>query len=572
MAVTNTPRFSLKQYSSGGDPHPTRDEHNAMIQAIETQAARYAGGATAARPAAGKSGTFYRDTEAKRVYLDDGGAWVDISTNGGGGAGADVVVGGTAAEGTSDRGARADHTHSLALATSTASGAMPSGDKAKLDAATATSTAGALVVRDAAGRARFAEPAAAADVASRNYVDVAVATRAPSSHTHTASDINSGTLSAARLPLVSSTTAGAMSSADKVLLDAATSAATAGTIAERDSAGRLAVADPSLAGDASTKGYVDQQVATRAPSSHTHPWTDVTGKPATYAPSAHGHAWSEISGAPATYAPSAHKHPWTDLTGVPATFAPSAHTHAYSELTGVPSTFAPSAHAHVWADVASGRPSWIGASKPSYAATEISTTSGNVQSDISWLSNENVARLNGINSKVSNSEYLSRIGGDANGSSLRVPSNGNAFIYVGNDTRFNSAGIYNTSVSYGSYRAVWVNDGGWVGYNLSSRKYKTAERPYEVSLDLLRTIEPKWFKYRTDVEELGLDEAPERVNFIAEDLHDAGLREFVSYDDPARTRESVETINEQLMVAALWSFARQQQEQIDELRALLGGR
>jgi hypothetical protein len=49
------------------------------------------------------------------------------------------------------------------------------------------------------------DPTTALGVATKQYVDTGVAARALSSHTHAASDVNSGTLAAARLPLVLST-------------------------------------------------------------------------------------------------------------------------------------------------------------------------------------------------------------------------------------------------------------------------------------------------------------------------------------------------------------------------------
>ena len=52
---------------------------------------------------------------------------------------------------------------------------MAAADKAKLNAATACATASTLVARDAAGRAQVADPSAGADIATKSYVDAAVA-------------------------------------------------------------------------------------------------------------------------------------------------------------------------------------------------------------------------------------------------------------------------------------------------------------------------------------------------------------------------------------------------------------
>jgi hypothetical protein len=59
--------------------------------------------------------------------------------------------------------------------TQTVDGFMSAADKAKLDSAGQTAVANSLVRRDGAGRTQFADPAAAADAATKNYVDGAVA-------------------------------------------------------------------------------------------------------------------------------------------------------------------------------------------------------------------------------------------------------------------------------------------------------------------------------------------------------------------------------------------------------------
>jgi hypothetical protein len=55
--------------------------------------------------------------------------------------------------------------------------------------------------------------------------------------------------------------AGFMSNADKLKLDSATSASTPSSLAIRDAAGRLQVADPALAADAATLGWVNTAIA-----------------------------------------------------------------------------------------------------------------------------------------------------------------------------------------------------------------------------------------------------------------------------------------------------------------------
>lgn len=63
---------------------------------------------------------------------------------------------------------------STAVATTAVNGLMASTDKSKLDNSTASATALRLIQRDSLGRAQVADPAIAADIATKGYVDSAV--------------------------------------------------------------------------------------------------------------------------------------------------------------------------------------------------------------------------------------------------------------------------------------------------------------------------------------------------------------------------------------------------------------
>ncbi|GAA1812265.1 pyocin knob domain-containing protein [Nesterenkonia flava] len=79
------------------------------------------------------------------------------------------------------------------------------------------------------------------------------------------------------LPLATSTSHGGMSSGDKAKLDRSTQAGTPNTLVERDDDGRARISSPVDSTHITNKQYVDQQINTRAPSSHTHPAGDITG-------------------------------------------------------------------------------------------------------------------------------------------------------------------------------------------------------------------------------------------------------------------------------------------------------
>lgn len=72
----------------------------------------------------------------------------------------------------------------LPAATTSAQGAMLAVDKSKLDSAVSAATASRLVIRDTAGRAQFATPAATADAATKGYVDTGLTGKADATHTH----------------------------------------------------------------------------------------------------------------------------------------------------------------------------------------------------------------------------------------------------------------------------------------------------------------------------------------------------------------------------------------------------
>ena len=760
MAITKTARTGQEVYGAGSDPHPSRVKTNENTNLLDRIMALAEQGITTARPTAGKYGRFYWDTSVARLYWDDGTAWQEVSTNGGGGAGKPVVPAATAIEGVSTRSARADHTHTLALATAAVHGAMASTDKAKLDAATAAATANTLVMLDAAGRAKVANPSAVTDMANKQYVDGQVSTSAPLAHVHSGADITTGTISDARIANATAALDGLLNKADKAKLDAASMAATAGVLAIRDTNGNLNAATPTVAGHAATKGYVDGLAGNYATAEHTHSWAEVTGKPTTFAPSTHTHTWAQVTGVPSTFAPSAHTHSgadittgtisdarianataaldgllnkadkakldaasmaatagvlairdtngnlnaatptvaghaatkgyvdglagnyataehthsWAEVTGKPTTFAPSTHTHTWAQVTGVPSTFTPSAHTHSGADITSGTISdarianattlldgllnkadkaKLDAATPSPTPSTLmmTDTAGRTQvaapaaaadaankgyvdgktwdgSDISTgLINQArianaTASLNGLMSAGDKAKLDASSPSLVSGVIAMRDSNGNVNVATPTSTShatnksyvdskvsnvtvgwgdvsdkpvlvsltyadsnyapkthlhdwnqiYNTDRIYNTNAATGSYRAVWVNSAGVVGHNLSSEKYKTNIHDYVVPLDLLDTVTPKRWNYKTDVAELG-DAAPERVNFIAEDLHDAGLTEYVSYDGKGTERENVETINEQLVVNALWSFAKQHNTMLADIeqRLIAGG-
>lgn len=263
MAIEKTPRLGLPKYTSGSDLHPNRTEFNALQDLLEGQVAISAQGTLAERPSAGVKNRIYWATDSARAYFDDGTQWLDINTNGGGGAGKEIVVAGTASEGTSARAARADHTHNLQLVTGSRDGAMRATDKALLDAATNSPTGNTLAKRTAAGHLDSPTPTQGTHVANKGYVDGEAAKKSDLAHKHAGEDITSGTISPDRVANATSALDGLMPKADKAKLDAATRWNTKGTLVMRDSEGNFSTFPPKSSDDAANKGYVDGLAAQR---------------------------------------------------------------------------------------------------------------------------------------------------------------------------------------------------------------------------------------------------------------------------------------------------------------------
>ncbi|WP_426734342.1 hypothetical protein [Glutamicibacter sp. 2E12] len=157
MAVEETTPHGLKKYTAGTDPIPGRTGHNQMIDKIN-QIPGLGIGPLSSRPAPSAGLRFWVEESTRRLSVNIGTEWAELGSVGAV-TPSNVVAAGTASEGTSQRAARADHTHNLPVATKTAAGAMSSTDKTFLDEATAGTTtsdsANRLVKRDSVGSVYF---------------------------------------------------------------------------------------------------------------------------------------------------------------------------------------------------------------------------------------------------------------------------------------------------------------------------------------------------------------------------------------------------------------------------------
>lgn len=162
MAVTQTPRLGLDQWSASTDPWPTRTGWNANQGKLDDQAAiDLQVDTTGERPPAGVRGRYCYVTGTGRLWRDTGAAWVEVGPVGGAGAGGPLAFGAAGVEGVSTRAARADHTHTMPAHDPAAHGAIP---LSALAAPTADVSAGGQRITN------LASPEASSDAVNRNYV------------------------------------------------------------------------------------------------------------------------------------------------------------------------------------------------------------------------------------------------------------------------------------------------------------------------------------------------------------------------------------------------------------------
>lgn len=115
-------------------------------------------------------------------------------------------------------------------------------------------------------------------------------TFAPAAHTHLPTEISgAGTIPASAVPLATASAQGGINATNFSRINNAVSTATASRVVIRDAASRAQFADPSALQDAATKNYVDNGLAGKSGTSHTHDYSTITNKPTEFTPAAHNH-------------------------------------------------------------------------------------------------------------------------------------------------------------------------------------------------------------------------------------------------------------------------------------------
>jgi hypothetical protein len=181
-----------------------------------------------------------------------------------------------------------------------------------------------------------------------------------------------------------------------------------------------------------------------------------------------------------------------------------------------------------------------GATSASSARSNLGITPGNIGAAASSHTHDGSQIVSG-NIDVPGSlrgTYIS-VNNNAGGSAVTMASNGN--VAIGGTLNVSSAvgiagglyatDVYNTSVTYGAYRAVWVNVDGRLGNTASTKTVKQDITPADIPSDAVLGVEVVNFRYIDAVEALG-DKAPIEIGVIAEQLLEVpGMEKFVYFDD-----------------------------------------
>lgn len=104
---------------------------------------------------------------------------------------------------------------------------------------------------------------------------------------------------------------------------------------------------------------------------------------------------------------------------------------------------------------------------------------------------------------------------------------------------------------------------GLISRSTSSRRYKRDIAPAVVDVDAALALQPRAFRSKAEVAELG-DDAPKHVGFIAEEAADLGLDAWVTTDE-----DGPESFSYASWCVAQQAIIQRQQQQIDQLTARL---
>lgn len=121
-----------------------------------------------------------------------------------------------------------------------------------------------------------------------------------------------------------------------------------------------------------------------------------------------------------------------------------------------------------------------------------------------------------------------------------------------------------------TFPLYWKSGGTNLVYRLSSsRRYKTDIKDAEFDYDALLAVRIRTFKNKKDAEEFGIENVELTYGYIAEELHDLGLTDFVVYENDEDGNPRPESVNYMSMAMATHSIVKLQDSKIKELENTL---
>jgi hypothetical protein len=166
-------------------------------------------------------------------------------------------------------------------------------------------------------------------------------------------------------------------------------------------------------------------------------------------------------------------------------------------------------------------------------------------------------RLGGVNGTL-----LSRAGDGRVQSDGGFLSSGNLGV-TGNIT-------YVAPQGTGTTFPLYWNSSTNVLYRLSSsERYKTDIKNAEIDYEKFMQVQPRTFKNKKDAEEFGLENTELTYGYIAEEMHDLGLTDFVVYEDDENGNSRPESVNYMSMAIATHALIKHQDTLIKSLEARL---
>ncbi len=208
---------------------------------------------------------------------------------------------------------------------------------------------------------------------------------------------------------------------------------------------------------------------------------------------------------------------------------------------------------------------------PASLSVTAADDTGNIQVGASGATNMGIdindiqVRSGGVGAQL----FINRFGGNVyvnDGADVTYVNRNGGDVFIGDSTvglgitggQIWATGVYGNALTT-SYRSMYVSSSDTydkIGYVASSRREKKNIEPLGYTAEQILSVEPVQYHYNTED-----DSAPKHPGMIAEDLHDAGLHGFVSYDKEGLPA----SINYEFYVSALQQVVREQASQISNL-------